>query len=103
MHPELEKYNYNRNIKPFNKVMTETFKKLGIYDHLLEVKIKRTWAETAGTQAVKYTAEIKVIKNRIYAKITSAALRQELLMRQSEILEKINNRLNSNLEGIIIY
>ncbi len=101
--PGKERYNYNKHIKPLSTVMESMLKKLGLYNGLMETKIDEAWEQIAGAAARQYTAEIKIINNRLYVKITSSTLRQELHMNKDFILEKIKQLFGLRLEDIVVY
>ncbi len=101
--PQKDRYNYEKHIKPLSSVMESMLKRMGLYSGLMEAKIDDAWETIAGHAARQYTAEIRIINNRLYVKILSSALRQELIMNKDHILEKIKQLFNLKLEDIVIY
>ncbi len=73
-------------------------------DHgLQERKIKLFWKSNFGKTINKYTSHIKLRNKTLTVSITSAPLRQELLMSAEKIIKKINKHLeNTVIEKIRI-
>ncbi len=100
---ELIHLQYSRNLKPVNKVLEKTLKELGIYDRIIAAKIEKSWADIVGYKVAQHTAEIQIINDRLYVKILSPALRQDLHMRKKALLAYINKSLGTKIEEIVIY
>ena len=101
--PDKDRYNYDKQIKPLSSVMESMLKKFGLYTGLMEAKIDQAWEQIAGQAARRYTVEIKIINNRLYIKVLSAALRQQLHLNKEYILSKIKELFKINLEDIVFY
>ena len=101
--PAKERYNYDKHIKPLSSVMEAMLKKFGLYNGLMEVKIEEAWPIIAGPAAQKYTAEIKIINNRLYVKVLSSTLRNDLHMNKEQVKGKIKQMFNLRLDDVIFY
>ena len=101
--PTRDRYNYDKQIRPLSTVMESMLKRLGLYNGLMEAKIEDAWDKIAGEAATQYTAEIKIINNRLYVKVTSSTLRQDLHMNKDQVLSRIKQLFNLRLEDVIFY
>ncbi len=100
---ELEHLNFNKNIKPFNKVLSNSLKKLGIYQNILQAKIRLIFPKLIGDSNSKYINDIFITNNILYIKISSAPLRQNLLLQRNSLLATINQILNTDISDIVIF
>lgn len=65
------------------------------------VQVRLIWEKLMGASITKYTERLFIRNNVVYIELSSAPLRQELLMSKSEILTNINRRLDQKLDGLI--
>ena len=80
--------------------MLEVYKLKG---KLNQSRVKTLWIELMGPAVNKHTTEIKVFKERLYVKIDSAPLRQELSYGRDKILRNLNKALGeAYLKEVII-
>tara|TARA_B100001248_G_C27021676_1_gene292296 strand:- start:190 stop:483 length:294 start_codon:yes stop_codon:yes gene_type:complete len=60
---------------------------------LLELRIKDAWINVMGKNVNTYTTDIKLNKEIIFVKLSSAALKNELVYRSDNIIKLLNNEL----------
>ena len=60
---------------------------------LLELRIKDAWKNVMGKNVNTYTTNIKLYKEIIFVKLSSAALKNELVYRADTIVKLLNNEL----------
>lgn len=60
---------------------------------LLEIKIKDAWKNVMGKNVNTYTTNIKLNKQIIFVKLSSAPLKNELVYRSDTIIKLLNNEL----------
>lgn len=106
--------NENYGVKPRNKarytkeknikdVLKDFFSYYHINANLDEEDIILAWQEVTGELITKLTTKIYVQNNCLYVKVNSPALKQELLMVRTSILEKIKEKLpGCSLKNIYI-
>lgn len=84
-------------------VMKELFSYYHIEANLDEEDIIAAWKEITGELINKLTTKIYVQNNCLYVKVNASALKHELNMVKTSIMEKIKAKLpNSNLKNIYI-
>lgn len=70
---------------------------------LLEYRAVETWSEVAGEAAVRYTDDVRFFNQKLFVSLKSAALRNELMMRRSELVRQINGRLGAHIVTDIVF
>ena len=60
---------------------------------LLELRIKDAWKNVMGKNVNTYTTNIKLNKQIIFVKLSSAPLKNELVYRSDTIIKLLNNEL----------
>lgn len=73
-------------------------------EKLLETEIYARWEELAGRAINNKTSKVKLQKGVLTVYVTSSVIRNELSLRRSELLERVNLHLRGkgNLKGIQI-
>ena len=77
--------------------MQEYVKSPGIRKQYLRVVIKEAWSNEMGPMVVKYTKKMSLNKGIITVTVTSAPLRQELLINKIKIIQMLNSALGEHL------
>ena len=68
-----------------------------------EAQIELTWAKIMGEVIDKYTGEIYIRNKKLFVRINSAVVRQELTYARTKIREKINEELGGNyIEEVVL-
>ena len=61
-----------------------------MYERILQIRIQRAWLETLGPTIRDYTQQVYVKNHILYVSITSAVLRNELLMCKERLIKSLN-------------
>jgi len=74
----------------------------------LEVKLKQArlleaWPEVVGEMITKYTRDIYFKRTRLYVKIDSPALRNELSYSKSKIIDSLNDIVGEEIVTDIVF
>lgn len=64
---------------------------------LNETSVVNAWEKVMGQVIAKYTLSVKMQNGVLYVKVQSAALKQELTYRRSEIAEKLNTECGGEI------
>lgn len=72
------------------------FKENGLEEKILEYKAKEAWNTIVGPIFAKSTKEITVKENKMYVKIMSPIMKQELLLNKTNLLKRINTTLKKD-------
>lgn len=93
---------YYRNRKPNNRnseeesindVVSKLLKAYGLTKNYDEYEAVNSLKKIMGAPIVKYTQEIRLKNKRMYIKLTSSVIREELSMGKSKIIKMINEDL----------
>ncbi len=93
---------YNNNRKPKNRnseeesindVVSKLLKAYGLTKNFDEYEAVNSFKKIMGAPIVKYTQEIRLKNKRMYIKLTSSVIREELSMGKSKIIKMINEDL----------
>jgi len=71
-------------------------------DQFIVEKIKINWPELVGKVIANRTDEITIRQQKLYLKVSSASLRQELIMMKSTLIENINTYAGKKLINEIV-
>ncbi len=67
----------------------------GLETPLLEYRITEAWPEVMGTTISRYTKQVFVRDGKLHVKLSSAPLRQNLMMEHKRIAQKLNEHVGS--------
>jgi hypothetical protein len=67
-----------------------------------EVLIQRLWSKRMGKTINTYTKEIRLVRRKVYIKITSAPLKQEMTMNKDKIRDMFNRAFQDNVVDEVI-
>lgn len=67
----------------------------GLETPLLEYRITQAWPEVMGEVISRYTRQVYVRERKLQVQITSAPLRQNLMMEHKRIAQKLNDHVGS--------
>ena len=67
----------------------------GLETPLLEYRITQAWPEVMGNVISRYTKQVYVRDGKLQVQITSAPLRQNLMMEHKRIAQKLNDHVGS--------
>ena len=67
----------------------------GLETPLLEYRITQAWQEVMGEVIGRYTKQVFVREGKLQVQITSAPLRQNLMMEHKRIAQKLNEYVGS--------
>ncbi|MCT4582037.1 MAG: DUF721 domain-containing protein [Flavobacteriales bacterium] len=93
---------YYKNRKPNNRnseeeriddVVNKLLKAYGLTKNYDEYEAVNSFKKIMGAPIVKYTQEIRLKNKRMYIKLTSSVIREELSMGKSKIIKMINEDL----------
>ncbi len=77
---------------------------LKLRSKLNESRIREGWVEVMGKPIAKYTSSVSLRDGKLYIKIDSAALKQELNYSRGKIMELFNKELGPNVvKDVVIF
>ena len=76
-------------------VLQAFLREQGLETPLLEYRIVQAWPEVMGSTISRYTRQTYVREGKLHVQLTSAPLRQNLLMEHKRIAQKLNDHVGS--------
>lgn len=88
---------FRREVKSINDLLNMYLRHEGLETPLLQKRAIDAWDNLMGEMITRYTGE-KFIKNQtLYVKIINPALRQDLSMMKTHIVQRINQAVGSQV------
>ncbi len=88
---------FRREVKSINDLLNMYLRHEGLETPLLQKRAIDAWDNLMGDMITRYTGE-KFIKNQtLYVKIINPALRQDLSMMKTHIVQRINQAVGSQV------
>lgn len=94
------KINSDRPIKDVLKELIETYRLEG---KLNEVKVIHSWEKVVGDMIARHTKDLYIRNKKLFVKIDSPALKNELTYSSSTIVEKLNEEVGSKVIEEVIF
>lgn len=86
---------FRRNVQTLDEVLMKMLRAQGLEMPLLQKRLIDAWDTVAGPTVARYTTQ-KYIKNQtLYVRIANPALRQDLSMMRSQLLQRLNSHVGS--------
>ena len=71
-------------------VILQYLREMGLETPLNEHRLIHAWDKVLGQSVSRYTKEIRIYNQVLFVTISSAALRNELMMRRTELVARLN-------------
>lgn len=71
-------------------VILQYLREMGLEIPLNEHRLIQAWDKVLGPAVSKYTRELRIYNQVLFVTVTSAALRNELMMRRTELVARLN-------------
>lgn len=78
------------NDRPLGDVIREIIETYRLEGRLNEIKILHSWENVVGKMIARHTKNLYIRNNKLFVKVDSPALKNELTYSSSLILEKLN-------------
>jgi predicted nucleic acid-binding Zn ribbon protein len=90
------------NTQKIDDIVNEYLKALNIDGKLKEVRLIRTWDEVVGKTIARSTREIFIKDRKLFVKLNSSIIRNELFMLRDGLKKALNDRAGEILIDEII-
>ena len=71
-------------------VILQYLREYGLETPLNEHRLIQAWDKVLGTAVSRYTKELRIYNQVLFVTVSSAALRNELMMRRTELVARLN-------------
>jgi predicted nucleic acid-binding Zn ribbon protein len=86
-----------RNTEDVTDVLHQYLRLNGLEGPLNEYRLLQAWEEVMGEAVARYTTQKYLTNQTLSVHLTSAALKADLMMRRSEIVKALNERVGSTV------
>ncbi len=97
------KFSNTTNTKQLKDLINEIVNSSSFKKKYDNIRIINTWKSFFGSSVEKRTEKIYVKERKLFVKISSPPLKNELSMMKSKILERLNTELSEKLLDEIIF
>ena len=94
-----------RKSKPekLQDIVNQFIREEGLETPLNQYRIIDTWKNTVGKSSEKYTESIFIKNQKLYIKIHSSVIKQELSMYSRQLAQQLNNEVKSQVIFDIVF
>ncbi|MCQ2084369.1 MAG: DUF721 domain-containing protein [Bacteroidaceae bacterium] len=91
------------NTENIGNVLLEYLRAMGLETPLNEYRVINAWPETVGERMAGYTKDLKIFNQTLFVSISSSAARNELMMRRTELVMRLNEKAGAQvITGIVL-
>ena len=91
------------NAEPIGKLIQQFLRQESLESPLNEQRLLDAWPQILGPAIASYTKELYIRNQILYVHLTSAALRQELMMGRELLVRNLNQKVGSTVITNIIF
>lgn len=91
------------NEMTLGQAIKELLKTYNLEDKMTEVKLVNSWENVVGKMIAKHTIDIKLKKRKLFVKMDSAAITNELTYAKSKMIKALNKEAGSDILDEIIF
>lgn len=88
---------FRQEVLSLDDILSKCLRENGLETPMLQTRLIDSWEEIAGKGVARYSGE-KFIRNQtLHVKITSPALRSELSMMRTELVNRLNQHVGAHI------
>lgn len=91
------------NAEPIGKLIQQFLRQESLESTLNEQRLLDAWPQILGPAIASYTKELYIRNQILYVHLTSAALRQELMMGRELLVRNLNQKVGATVITNIIF
>ena len=85
------------NAENVGGVILQFLRDTGLETPLNEHRLIQAWGTVLGPAVSKYTKELKIYNQVLFVTVSSAAMRNELMMRRTELVSRLNSHVGAQV------
>ena len=89
--------------RPLGEVLKELIETYRLEGKLNEVNVVHSWEKVVGEMIARHTKDLYIRNGKLFVKIDSPALKNELIYSSSTIIEKLNTEAGCKVVEEIIF
>lgn len=87
---ETLKKDRNKDSIPMKDALSNYFKAMGMEDKINETRVLSQWGDIMGEAIAKRTEDIYIKDEKLFIRVNSSVIRDELQQQKAEIIKKLN-------------
>lgn len=91
-----------KNLYTLKEAIKNLLETYNLKTRLNEVKLLGSWEKVMGAVIAKHTKEIFIVKGKLFVKVDSAPLREELHYAREKMIKMLNDEIGANVINEII-
>lgn len=91
------------SLKGIAELVRETCREEGLETPLNEFRLIKAWSQVLGSGVQAYTKDLYIKNQILYVTLTSAVLRQELMMNRRSLIKSLNDHVKAQAITNIIF
>lgn len=91
------------NAEPIGKLIREFLRHESLESPLNEQRLMDAWPQVLGPTLASYTVNLYIRNQILYVQLTSAPLRQDLMMAREKLVERLNQKVGATVITNIIF
>ncbi len=88
---------FKRQAESLYDIMLKSLRDLGLETPLLEKRLIDSWPEVVGPTVAQYTSDLKITNQVLCVHVNNAALRSDLMMMRSRLVQLLNDKVQSHI------
>ena len=88
---------FKKQAKQIHEVLGQYLRRSGLETPLLQHRVIDAWDEVVGNVVARYTTEKYIYNQTLHIKIVNPAVRNDLLMRRTELIKALNEAAGGNM------
>lgn len=88
---------FKRDVQSVKDLILRNLREQGLEMPLLQKRLVEAWPQIAGPLIQRYTLNTYIYNQTLYVRLSSPALRSELLMRRQELVNNLNQYVGSQV------
>lgn len=89
--------------QPLGLLIRKFLREEGLESPLNEYRAVSSWSELMGDVVARYTASVNLRNGTLFVSLRNPALRQNLLMQRTNIMQKINDHVGAQVVQNIVF
>ncbi len=85
------------NTRSISEVISEYVEAYKLKGKLSEITLIKSWPDVVGEKIAAKTLELKIQHRKLFVKIHSSILRQELMMIRTELVKRLNDKAGESV------
>ncbi len=88
---------FKRDVKQIEELILRNLRAQGLETPLLQKRVVDAWPVVTGQTVARYTQDVVIRNQTLYVRLSSPALRAELSMRSQQLVQTLNDYVQSQV------